>query len=54
MCDYECVEPAGVRLSRGLEELIKNSDLALEQSGCGGDNGAAHKVGVERPFFLQV
>lgn len=38
----------------GLKDLIINTDLALEQSGCGGDSGAAHEVGGAKAFFQQV
>lgn len=37
----------------GLKDLIINTDLALEQSGCGGNSGAAQEGGWEH-FFLQV
>lgn len=41
----------------GLKDLIINTDLALEQSGCGADSGAAHEVGGGKDsffFLLQV
>lgn len=38
----------------GMKDLIMNTDLALEQSGCGGDSGAAHEVGGAKAFFQQV
>lgn len=37
----------------GLKDLIINTDLALEQSGCGGDSGAAHEVGGGNTFFYK-
>lgn len=34
----------------GLKDLIINTDLALEQSGFGGDSGAAQEVGGGNTF----